>query len=718
MTSPLSRSALRLCIALCLALLPLPAFAAGYTVNIPNGLYNNGAAYGNSADGGVTSDFARPDGNTLNINSGGTVSSVAYGASVSGNGVRSASGNTLSVGNGGTVQSSVTGAYVYSMTNDATASGNSVRVEAGGTAGYAFGGSANTSGVGSAGVAEANAVTIGGTVTGTVTGGTTQSIASGSATASRNVVTINAGAVIGGTIIGGEAITSAATASHNSVTINGGTVNGDVIGGRARSMFSTNLNAINNTVTVKGGAFGAASRLRGGDFDGRTGTDAFSGNTLNLHAAGLTVAGVENFEYLNFHLPSTLAANAVVLAVTGTADLTDGAGRSSTVNVGIEGGSSPLKKGDRVILIDAGTLTADSGLNTTADGRGMQGVTLIYDFTLLVEGNRLVGVVANGGTNPQLKSLSEGRAAGHAFLNQGSDLIIGPGMHSLLASAQGAAPGGVVPFAAAGGGWSRYNTGSHVDVSGASILAGLGWRQPFNEGRAGSLLAGAFFEAGWGGYDSHNSFSNAASVKGDGDISYYGGGLLGRYDFAPAGPGNIYLDASFRAGHVSTDFDSSDLRDSAGRKANYDSGSAYYGAHAGLGYVWAISEKASLDLSTRYIWTHQDSDSVKVLGDPVRFKAADSHRWRSGARFAYAVNEYIAPYVGAYYDHEFDGKARASTNGHGVDAPDLKGGTGAGELGLTVKPVKDNGFSFDLAVQGYTGVREGVTGSLQLKFEF
>ena len=43
---------------------------------------------------------------------------------------------------------------------------------------------------------------------------------------------------------------------------------------------------------------------------------------------------------------------------------------------------------------------------------------------------------------------------------------------------------------------------------------------------------------------------------------------------------------------------------------------------------------------------------------------------------------------------------------------------GKGELGLSLKPSPDLPLSFDLGVSGYTGKREGVTGSLQIKFEF
>ena len=89
-----------------------------------------------------------------------------------------------------------------------------------------------------------------------------------------------------------------------------------------------------------------------------------------------------------------------------------------------------------------------------------------------------------------------------------------------------------------------------------------------------------------------------------------------------------------------------------------------------------------------------------------------------GGRFNYAVCDYATPYVGAQWEHEFDGKQRSSVNGVNIGSPSSKGDTGVGELGLTLRPVKDSGFSIDLGVQGYTGVREGVAGSLQLKFEF
>jgi outer membrane autotransporter protein len=172
-------------------------------------------------------------------------------------------------------------------------------------------------------------------------------------------------------------------------------------------------------------------------------------------------------------------------------------------------------------------------------------------------------------------------------------------------------------------------------------------------------------------------------------------------------------------GRVESEFSSSDLRDTNGRKADYDSESLYYGLHFGAGYVWNITDAASLDLYGKYFWTRQEGDSVKLsTGEPVHFDAVDSHRIRAGGRFAYAVNEYFSPYVGAAYEHEFDGKARATTDSFRIDAPTLEGSTGIGEFGLSFRPTASIPLSIDLGVQGYTGQREGVTGSLHLKLEF
>ena len=484
--------------------------------------------------------------------------------------------------------------------------------------------------------------------------------------------------------------------------------------------------AVNNSVTISGVTISNGVELRGGDTSSSTG-DVFSGNALHLKIADLTVANLENFEYLNFYLPATLRAGGAMLIIGpgGTADLTEdsGLGRSSVVNLSIDGSSSPLRTGDRIVLIDAsaGTLFTNSGLNTTAVARVTQGATLKYDFDILADtaNNKLLAAVRRAGADERARALSAGNLAGLALVNQSAEMIAGPGMAEAVKAARRASLStgyGLGVFGTLSGGWSRYDTGSHLDMSSLSLMTGLAWGA---EVKPGFLTLGAFFEYGNGSYDTYNSFSSAASVHGDGDVYHIGGGVAGRLDFADTGPGRVYAEASFRTGGVHNEYSSSDLRDPLGRKADYDASSAYYGFHLGAGYVWNITEAASLDLYGKYFWTRLEGDSVTLsTGDPVRFKNADSSRLRLGGRFAWAVNEHVSPYAGAAWEHEFDGKARATAHGFDIDAPSLSGDTGIGELGLTLTPSASLPLYFDLGVQGYVGRREGVTGSLQVKFEF
>ena len=673
-------------------------------VNVYGGWSGTGAATNNSVTltGGTVSSYVyggystagEVRGNTVSI-SDGTVDGDVYGGW---SGTGNATNNSVSI-SGGSVGGIVFGGYSRD-TGDAT--GNSVTLTGGSVRVDVYGGWSNV------GAATGNSVSIsGGSVVGNVYGGR-----SGTGAATGNSVSISGGTVNRHVYGGWSGGTGDAT--NNSVSISGGSVGGNVFGGVSATAGQA---ATNNTVTLAGPANLGASILFGG-FVGNPNTlvpaagDAFTGNTLNVRGFQGTVVGARNFQNYNLALPASYDPSLPLLAITGT-EAVNLAGTNVAFEGGMlaGGGGQRLFPGQILVLIDK---TQNTPVSLSATGRIIQGVSLEYGYIVSLDSN-LRATVTGVGAAPEAKSLSEGRLAGLAFVNQGYDLLLGQGMQSAL-FASGQQPGGLVPFAAFQGGSSRYDTGSHVDVDGFSLLAGLAWSRDFMPHK---ITLGAFFEGGWGNYDSHNSFDGFASVAGDGDTSYVGGGVLARWDLTGTAAKGLYVDASFRAGQVKNDFSSDDLRDGFGRKADYDSSSAYYGAHAGLGYIWSITDKASLDFSTRYIWTRQDSDSVTLsTGDPARFEAADSQRWRSGARFSYAVCDYATPYVGAYYDHEFDGKARATTYGHNIDAPDLKGGTGVGELGLTVKPVKDSGFSFDLGVQGYTGVREGVSGSLQLKFEF
>jgi len=306
----------------------------------------------------------------------------------------------------------------------------------------------------------------------------------------------------------------------------------------------------------------------------------------------------------------------------------------------------------------------------------------------------------------QTKALAEGFVAGPLLLNQGGDFLAWAGMRQR----------GV--YAIISGGASTYHTNSQVEMDSLSLITGVSWCSDLTLGR---LAYGAFIEYGSGSYDTFNSFSNAASVKGEGDTHYLGGGVLGRMDFNNTGDsGHVYTELSLRAGSIKNDFKTSDLRNAGGQSAvGYDTSSSYFGLYFGAGYIMNISEKAVLNLYSKYFWTRQSGDSFTLgTGDPVNYKAVNSYRLRGGARYSYDINESSNVYVGAAWEYEFDGEAKGTMYGFKVPSTCLRGSTGIGELGFIFKPSLNQPLYLDLSVQGYTGKREGWTGRFQVKYEF
>ncbi len=635
----------------------------GNTVTISGGKVSDDVYGGLSEDGNATN-------NTVNI-SGGEIEYFVYGG-LSENG--DATNNTVNI-SGGEIGESAFGGY----SEDGNATGNTVNISGGTIGDEVHGGFSNT------GDATNNTVNIfDGAITTAVTGGF-----SNTGDVTGNTVNMSGGEA-GSVVLGGYS--SAGNATDNTVNISGGEVTGDVYGG-----LSDNGNATGNTVNIAGSPNLSAATLYGGD---SSGGDVFTGNTLNVNGFQGSIVGAGNFEFYNFTLPAGLANGGVLLTSSNSVDLTD----THAAVVGVQPGSA-LNPGDTVTLIDNTTNAPLASSGAASSG------LLLYQFSLFADSGALLASLNSIQTAPSAKALLEGSAARLGFLAQGADLAAGAGMGNLLAMAR---EGGLGAFGAFSGGWSQYDTGSHADVSGFSLLAGLGWQAPGLS--VGAFRLGAFFEAGWGGYDSYNSFANLPSVDGDGNTSYYGGGLLGRMDFAASQRGNAYAEASLRMGQADVDFNSANL--GYGWGASYDSSSMYYGAHAGLGYLWALGEKPLLDTYVKYLWTHQDSDNLTVAGEPVRFDAVDSQRLRAGARLSVKVNEAVAPYIGAAYEYEFDGKAGGNVRGYAIDATDLSGSTGMGELGINVQPAATLPLYLDLGVQGYVGQRQGVSGSLQVKWRF
>lgn len=489
----------------------------------------------------------------------------------------------------------------------------------------------------------------------------------------------------------------------------------------------------NNTITLTGGQITIAGSIYGGysaNGDGTVNTDAtftsyYQGNTLNLNGYRGTVTGIYNFEKYNWVLPKNVINKDVLITVTNAVQLDH-----TKHTVAMQNDGNRLNAGDTVTLINKAT-----GTPTLTTAQVQQGHFIIYDASLQVGADGLVlsidGKVDNtptptpaGRINPTSKAFIEGRASAAASTNQGADMLSDNGIAAARASAGASNPSGL--FVSSGGGSSRYKTGSHVDVRDMGLALGAA-KSIALQGQS-RLLLGAFVELGTGRYDSYNHFADAGVVRGKGDSTHTGAGLMlhlaglgqastasGKFAELPGG----YLSTVLRVGRSKNTFDSADLTDADGVRGRYTSKATYYSAMLGGGYVWDLGNAQSLDMYGRYTWGHLGADSVAIGNDRLEFAASQSARLRVGARWSYAATEKLRPYVGLGVEREFKGAASGSSYGLAIEQPSLKGNTGIVELGLTLLPqVAQQGWEISLGLQGYIGKREGVSAAAKAKYVF
>lgn len=429
-------------------------------------------------------------------------------------------------------------------------------------------------------------------------------------------------------------------------------------------------------------------------------SDFQNGSIINTDSK-IKAQSLENINSINVDMTAiNWEKDSAVIDVSGTADLR-GTDISATGILAAAAGTE-VQNGDTMSFIKAGTLSGAEAKNINIDNLQIGFATEAQ--VEVQDGNNSIDFVITGGkqATEQVSIIGESRTAAIAFVNQGSDIL--NNAFGLMDDGKY----GIKTFAAAHGNYSKYETGSHIRVNGWSMIAGVGNSDKLEDG---TFSWGVFFENGSGNYRTYNDY-NGYNLRGFGSAVYNGGGALARYR---SNAGN-YAEVGVRAGMLKNSLGNA-VADGYGVQGGYDEETSYYGAHLGVGHIFAVDENSNVDVYGKYFYNHHESEDLNILGDEVRFDSADSNRLRLGLRYNQNDGNAFSHYYGLAWDYEFNGDANVTAAGFDTGNPSLKGSTAVIEAGIHYAP--DNSpWSIDLGLQGYGGQRDGFSGTMQLNYSF
>lgn len=518
-----------------------------------------------------------------------------------------------------------------------------------------------------------------------------------------NTVTINESTVTN--IYGGYS--GYGSTKDNTVIINNSTISGryydyDIIGGYAPKGKS----ATGNIVKI----IGKSNIENASIYGGRSNSgninveDVITGNTLTLDGwSGLTKS-VKNFNDINFDNINWQNGGTVLT-------ITEGADKdlaNTEINLNSIAGGSKIAVGDTMTLIESSN-NVDLGINkdnVKVSNSFFAGVAAQGTGTATVKDDGSVEFKVNTfKLNDQIDLVAENRAVAAAFVNQGTDLI-----SDSLDVLSRDSNYGVKTFAAVHGNRSKYDVNSDIKINGWSTIVGIGNAGKFDNGSEFSW--GVFYENGSGNYRTFNEFNNEF-FRGDGSLVYNGGGIAARY----TNKNGVYTEGSLRAGMLKSDMDNA-LRDGAGNFYGYESESAYYGAHIGIGKIISLSESSDLDVYGKFFHTYTEGDSFKVANDEFEFDSINSDRLRVGARITGNKENKFSTYYGLAYEYEFNGDADMTAQGLKAPTQSLQGSSVMAEVGFNYQPTPTSPWSFDLNMRGYAGERQGGSFNVQATYTF
>ena len=522
-----------------------------------------------------------------------------------------------------------------------------------------------------------------------------------------NHVTINGGTFEGGTTIPNIGIFGAysyegtgITLNDNNVTISNAIIKTNVYGGYYMGDSSAEIK--NNTITIKENTDISEAKLYGYKAY-KTASDIIAeNNALIIDGWSGSTNSVQNFNDIAFKNINWNDGGKILTIING--------GDTALANTQIDkiniAGGSNIKVGDKMTLIESGNNT-DLGLT---EGN----VTDTFTAGVAREGLGSTSVDKNTGEvsfkvnsiklSSQAVSAAQTRAASAAFVNQGTDLI-----SDSLDTISRDNNYGVKTFVAVHGNRSKYDVADDIKINGWSTIVGVGNADKFDNGSEFSW--GVFYENGSGNYRTYNSFNNEF-FRGDGSMVYNGGGIAARYE----NKNGVYIEGSIRAGMLKNELDNA-MRDVNG-SYGYETESAYYGAHIGVGKIISLSDSSDLDIYGKFFHTYTEGDSVTIAGDKFDFDSITSDRLRVGARITSNKENKFSTYYGLAYEYEFNGDADMTAQGLRADTQSLQGSSVMAEVGFNYQPTPDSPWSFDLNMRGYAGERQGGSFNVQATYTF
>ena len=425
--------------------------------------------------------------------------------------------------------------------------------------------------------------------------------------------------------------------------------------------------------------------------------------TLTLDGWSGSVKGVYKFNNIDFNKINWVSGGTVL-------NIKENSENGALANTNIKlnklnfSGGAELNTGDSMTFVKGTDLGIDATKVTMAP-EFTAGVATVGTGDIEVDENSVKYTLTEVKQNDQIDLVAENRAVAAAFVNQGTDLI-----SDSLDVLSRDSNYGVKTFAAVHGNRSKYDVNSDIKINGWSVIAGVGNAGKFDNGSEFSW--GVFYENGSGNYRTYNEFNNEF-FRGDGSLVYNGGGIAARY----TNKNGVYTEGSLRAGMLKSDMDNA-LRDGAGNFYGFESESAYYGAHLGVGKIISLSESSDLDVYGKFFHTYTEGDSFKVAGDEFEFDSINSDRLRIGARITSNKENKFSTYYGLAYEYEFNGDADMTAQGLKAPTQSLQGSSVMAEVGFNYQPTPTSPWSFDLNMRGYAGERQGGSFNVQATYTF